>query len=68
MAATTLILAEGSTSCLIVQQFLRNRGYQTYQAEVSKWLLSVALQDGWTIDDNGMFRVYCFPTLSASLQ
>ncbi|GAB3552494.1 hypothetical protein [Spirosoma fluminis] len=65
MAATTLILAEGSTSTLIVKQFLRNRGYQAYQAEVSKWLFVVALEEDWAINDNGLFRVYYFPTLPA---
>ncbi|UFH56611.1 hypothetical protein [Spirosoma sp. KNUC1025] len=63
-AATTLILAEGGTSTLVVQQFLRNRGYQTNQAEVSKHLLAVAMQKGWAINDNGLFQVYHFPTLS----
>ncbi|GAB4021937.1 hypothetical protein [Spirosoma koreense] len=65
LAATTLILAEGSTSSLIVKQFLRNRGYWARQAEVSDWLFAIAQQEGWAINDNGMFRVYYFPTLSA---
>lgn len=64
-AATTLILAEGGTSTLVVQQFLRNRGYRAYQDEVSKCLSTVASQQGWTINDNGLFQVYYFPTLSA---
>ena len=68
LAATTLILAEGRTTTLIVQQFLRNRGYQTRQAAVSKWLLAAALQEGWGIDSNGIFLIYSFPTLNASLQ
>ncbi|QHW00763.1 hypothetical protein [Spirosoma endbachense] len=63
LAATTLILAEGATSSLIVKQFLRNRGYRAYQSEISNWLFTVALQEGWAINDNGMFRVYYFPTL-----
>lgn len=62
LAATTLILAEGSTSTLLVQQFLRNRGYQARQAEVAKWLIIVALEGGWSINDDGLFRVYQFPT------
>lgn len=64
-AATTLILAEGGTSTLIVQQFLRNRGYRADQTEVSKYLSTVASQQGWDINDNGLFQVYYFPTLSA---
>lgn len=65
LAATTLILAEGSTSTLLVQQFLRNRGYQARQAEVAKWLVIVALEAGWSVDDSGQFRVYQFPTYAA---
>lgn len=68
LAATTLILAEGRTTTLIVQQFLRNRGYQARQAEVSKWLLTAALDGGWGINSNGIFLIYSFPTLSTSLQ
>lgn len=64
LAATTLILAEGSTSTLIVQQFLRNRGYQARQAEVAKWLVVVALKEGWSVNDSGLFRLYYFPTLA----
>lgn len=64
-AATTLILAEGGTSTLVVQQFLRNRGYRAHQAEVSKCLTTVALQKGWAINDNGLFQVYYFPTPGA---
>ena len=65
MAATTLILAEGRTSTLLVQQFLRNRGYQAQQATVSKWLSATALAEGWGVNDTGLFRVYHFPTLNA---
>ncbi|WP_420150427.1 hypothetical protein [Spirosoma sp.] len=68
LAATTLILAEGSTSSLIVKQFLRNRGYKARQADVSTWLFDVAQQQGWAINDNGIFKVYYFPTLGAFLQ
>ncbi|GAB3886972.1 hypothetical protein [Spirosoma agri] len=65
LAATTLIVAEGATSELVVKQFLRNQGYPPYQAEVSKWLLTVAMQEGWAINDTGLFRVYRFPTQRA---
>jgi len=65
LAATTLILAEGSTSSLIVKQFLRNRGYQARQADVSAWLAAIAQKEDWAINDNGLFRVYYFPTLVA---
>ncbi|MGF7218314.1 hypothetical protein GGR92_004491 [Spirosoma lacussanchae] len=63
LAATTLILAEGYTTTLCVKQFLRNRGYRAYQAEVSQWLLVIASQQGWSVHDNGLFRVYYFPRL-----
>ena len=62
-AATALIVAEGGTSTLLVQQFLRNRGYQTRQAEVSNWLSTGALQEGWIINDTGLFRNYAFPSI-----
>lgn len=65
MAATTLILAEGSTTTLNVKNHLRNRGYRAYQADVSTWLFSVAQQEKWAINDNGLFRVYYFPNLTA---
>ncbi len=68
LAATTLILAEGSTSVLCVQQFLRNRGYQAYEAEVSGWLMTVARQQGWLIHDNGLFCLYSFVCPSSSMQ
>ncbi len=64
-AATTLILAEGGTSTLLVQQFLRNRGYRANQTDVSNWLSTVASQKGWAINDNGLFRVYHFHTRNA---
>ncbi|WP_338870284.1 hypothetical protein WBJ53_22350 [Spirosoma sp. SC4-14] len=67
-AATTLILAEGGTSSLIVQQFLLNQGYQAKRTDVSIWLVCVAIQEGWTIDDNGMFLVFSFPTPTSSSQ
>ncbi|GAB3713033.1 hypothetical protein GCM10027592_51960 [Spirosoma flavus] len=59
-AAATLMVAEGGTSTVIVQQFLRNQGYQSHQAEVSKWLAVAAEEEGWTIEDKGLFRVYSF--------
>ncbi len=65
-AATALMLAEGGTSTLLVQQFLRNQGYQSHRAEVSSWLRQAAQQQGWHIHDNGLFPVYCFPTGASS--
>ena len=64
-AATTLILAEGGTSTLLVQQFLRNRGYRSNHTDVSNWLSTVAMQKGWLIHDNGLFQVYYFRTRKA---
>jgi len=63
LAATTLILAEGSTTTLGVKLFLRKRGYEVYQADVSECLFEVAKREGWAINDNGSFRVYYFPSL-----
>ena len=64
LAATTLILAEGSTTSLGVKLFLRHRGYKVYQADVSECLFTVAQQQGWAVNDNGVFRVYYFPKLA----
>jgi hypothetical protein len=61
-AATSLILTEGSTTTLIVSQFLRNQGYGLYNAELVSWLTNVAQEEGWTVTDNGMFRVYSCPS------
>ena len=68
LAATTLILAEGGTTNLMVKQFLRNRGYQVHQSEVSRWLFTIALEKGCGISHNGLFRVFYFPAPRASLQ
>lgn len=65
MAATTLIMAEGSTTTLDVKNHLRNRGYLAYQSDVSTRLFEVAQQENWAINDNGTFRVYYFPNLTA---
>ncbi|GAB3931007.1 hypothetical protein [Larkinella terrae] len=65
MAATTLILAEGSTTTLDVKNHLRKRGYRAYQADVSDLLFAVAQQENWAINDNGTYRVYYFPHLTA---
>ena len=64
LAATTLILAEGSTTSLGVKLFLRHRGYKVYQADVSECLFTVAQYQGWSVNDNGLFRVYYFPKLA----
>ena len=65
MAATTLMLAEGSTTTLDVKNRLRKQGYLAQQADVSKWLFAVARQEKWAINDNGTYRVYYFPNLTA---
>ncbi|MGM9507006.1 hypothetical protein ACS5NO_04750 [Larkinella sp. GY13] len=65
LAATTLILAEGSTTTLDVKTYLRNRGYEAYQAVVSKLLFLVAQREKWAVNDNGTYRVYYFPNLTA---
>lgn len=65
MAATTLILAEGSTTTLDVKNHLRSRGYQAFQADVSRLLFAVAQREKWAVNDNGTFRVYYFPPLTA---
>lgn len=68
MAATTLILAEGSTTTLGVKLYLRQRGYEVYQSDVSDCLFDVATREGWSINDNGSFRVYYFPSLRIMAQ
>lgn len=67
--ATTLILAEGSTTTLAVKNALRQRGYEARQADVSQWLFVISLWENWTIDDNnGVHRVFHFPRFAPSLQ
>lgn len=63
--ATTLILAHGVTTTLAVKMALRDRGYWARQADISQKLIRVALREGWSVNDNGTFRVYYFPTLPA---
>ena len=64
MAATTLLLAEGSTTTLNVKNHLRSRGCRACQVEVSAWLFEVAQAEGWAINDNGTFRIYYFPSFT----
>ncbi len=61
MAATMLMLAEGSTTTLNVKLYLRDRGFRAGQSEVSSWLFRIATREKWIINDNGTFRVYYFP-------
>lgn len=61
MAATMLMLAEGSTSTLTVAPYLREKGFRAGQSEVSSWLFRIATRERWTINDNGTGRVYQFP-------
>jgi hypothetical protein len=67
-AATTLILAEGNTTTLRVKKFLRQRGYDARQTDVSQWMLVIGLWENWAIEDNGIHRTYFFPTFRFSLQ
>lgn len=67
MAATMLMLAEGSTTTLTVKLYLRDQGYRAGQSEVSSWLFRIAQREKWVINDNGRFRVYYFPDLTARL-
>lgn len=61
IAATMLMLAEGSTTTLNVKSYLRDRGFRAGQSEVSSWLFRIATRERWHINDNGTFRVYYFP-------
>ena len=67
-AATTLILAEGSTTSLDVKNALRKRGYEARQADVSEWLLVICFYESWTVKGNGQQRVYSFPRVAPTLQ
>lgn len=67
-AATALILAEGSTTTLDVKNFLRQRGYEARQADISQWMLVIGLWENWSIHNNGKHRIYNFPTFRPSLQ
>jgi hypothetical protein len=68
LTATTLILAQGCTTAVLVKIALRQRGYNVYQAEVAKRLFEVARREGWTIDDIGTQRVFYFPQIMLSVQ
>ena len=61
IAATMLMLAEGSTTTLNVKSYLRDRGFRAGQSEVSSWLFRIATRERWIIDDKGTFRAYYFP-------
>ena len=63
LAANTLILAKGCTTTLDVKLFLRKRGYRAFQGDISKWMYALAPQEGWAVNDNGLFRIYYFPQL-----
>ncbi len=65
MAATMLMLAEGTTTTLRVKQYLRDHGFRAGQSEVSSWLFRIATREGWTINDNGAVRVYYLPNVMA---
>jgi hypothetical protein len=67
MAATMLMLAEGSTTTLSVKLYLRDRNYRAGQSEVSSWLYRIAVREKWVINDNGLFRVYYFPNFMSKL-
>jgi hypothetical protein len=67
MAATMLMLAEGSTTTLNVKMHLRDQGYRAGQSEVSSWLFRIAQREKWVINDNGLFRVYHFPNFMSKL-
>lgn len=67
MAATMLMLAEGSTTTLNVKLYLRDQGYRAGQSEVSSWLFRIAQRERWVINDNGLYRVYYFPNFMSKL-
>lgn len=68
VAATTLILAEGATTSLAVKLYLRQRGYEVYKAGICNALYEVAREENWIISDNGLVRIYHFPTLRLMAQ
>ena len=63
MAATALILSEGTTTTLEVKNHLRNKGFRAYQSEISLQMKTIAFHEGWLTYDNGLFIVYSFPHL-----
>ena len=60
LAATTLILASGCTTTLEVKLYLRKRGYQALQKNISKKMREVAQKESWITVDNGQFFIYTF--------
>ena len=63
ITATTLILAEGTTTTLEIKKHLRKQGYTAYQADISKQMKQIAQEEGWQAYDNGIFYIYTFPHL-----
>ncbi len=65
LAATMLMLANGSTTTLAVTDYLRNKGFRAGQSEVSSWLFRIASREGWAINDKGTVRAYRLPFFRA---
>lgn len=69
IAATTLILAEGSTTVLGVQLMLRERGFEVYKSRdsICKALDEIADAEKWDVINGVMIKSYAFPTLRLHL-
>ena len=63
LTATTLILAEGTTTTLEVKNKLRSQGYTAYQEDISRQMHQIAEAEGWLAHDNGLFLIYTFTQL-----
>ena len=62
--ATSLILAQGSTTATEVKNSLRRRGYEARQDDVAQWLLVICFWENWAVKDHEQHRVYSFPRLA----
>lgn len=62
--AIAMVQKQKSCTSLEVKQELRNKGFWAKQSEISGMLAEVAEEEGWDVNDNGMFKTYELPLVS----
>ncbi len=56
--AEKLLINNGKTTTLEVKNKLRARNYFALQADISQFLAHISEEEGWSYDDNGVYRTY----------
>ncbi len=56
--AEKLLINNGKTTTLEVKNKLRARNYFALQADISLFLAHISEEEGWSYDDNGVYRTY----------